>query len=379
MFPEQFVRKHVVGHTNPGDIVFDPFSGRGTTVLESLLLGREAYGTDTNPVAVCLSNAKAAPPSLDAVLRRLRVLERMCGSGELPGGGSYGTPLSANTCGDTSSAAVGTSVGAAVELDDEFFQLCFHPSTLRQLLALRQVVQWRSDPIDCFIAALALGCLHGESHKTANCFSNRMPRTISTKKAYSVTWWRDRALAPPARDVFAILRDMAAYRLATELPSRTGRVIEDDARSASARFPELVGRVALVVTSPPYLDMTDYQEDQWLRLWFLGGPSVPSRGNADDRHRSAHSYWEFLSEVWRGLRPLLAHDATLVVRIGGTRVDFETARTRMIESLRTALGDTVTPLDEGYTSNIQGRQTNNFRPGTSGRREEFDFRYRVAQ
>jgi len=350
MFPEQFVRKHVVGHTEPGDVVFDAFSGRGTTVLESLLVGRRAFGTDTNPVAVCLSNAKANPPTLETVLRRLRLLEQSCST---------------------------SPSEEAPEFRDEFFTLCFHSHTLSQLIALRNALSWRTDQVDCFIAAVALGCLHGESHKTTNCFSNRMPRTISTKKTYSVGWWRSRDLQPPHRDVFAILRRMAEYRLATEIPQQRGRVLETDARLSGTAFPELEGRVKLVVTSPPYLDMTDYQEDQWLRLWFLGGDPWPSRGHADDRHRAADTYWNFLSGVWSGIRPLVATGSVFVVRIGGTRVDFATARDRLLDSFQRAFGHSVHPLDEGYSSSILGRQTNNFRPGTSGRREEFDFRYRL--
>lgn len=349
MFPEQFVRKHVVAHTEPGDVVFDPFAGRGTTILESLLLGRDAYGTDLNPVAICIANAKADPPPLDQVLRRLRVLEE-----------------------------VAPTTGQDDLADDDFFTLCFHPQTRAQLSHLRAALRWRTDPVDCFIAAVALGCLHGESHKTANCFSNRMPRTISTKKAYSVAWWRRYEFEPPHRDAFAILRHMVAFRLETEMPKRRGRAAERDAREASDEFAALAGCVRLVVTSPPYLDMTDYREDQWLRLWFLGGEASPSRGHADDRHRVAEAYWRFLAEAWAGVRGLLAPDATVIVRIGGTRVSFDTARDRLLASMREAFGAGVRPLDDGYSSTILGRQTNNFRPGTSGDRVEFDFRYRIV-
>src|SRR5438445_11868899 len=34
----------------PGDIVYDPFMGRGTTVIEAALLGRVPYGCDINPL-----------------------------------------------------------------------------------------------------------------------------------------------------------------------------------------------------------------------------------------------------------------------------------------------------------------------------------------
>ena len=38
---------------------------------------------------------------------------------------------------------------------------------------------------------------------------------------------------------------------------------------AGETFPKLKGRVTDFITSPPYLDTTNYREDQWLRLWFL--------------------------------------------------------------------------------------------------------------
>jgi hypothetical protein len=48
--------------------------------------------------------------------------------------------------------------------------------------SLHAQLNWRNDRTDCFIDALALGCLHRESPRTELCFSNRMPRTISTSR-----------------------------------------------------------------------------------------------------------------------------------------------------------------------------------------------------
>src|SRR5438270_12299401 len=76
MFPEAFVRRNVLAWSQRGDIVLDPFSGRGTTVFESLLNGRRSLGCDTNPVAVCLSKAKVDAPTRAEILERLAVLER---------------------------------------------------------------------------------------------------------------------------------------------------------------------------------------------------------------------------------------------------------------------------------------------------------------
>src|SRR6266446_4652725 len=76
MFPESFVRRNVLAWSKRDDVILDPFSGRGTTVFESLLNGRKGLGCDTNPVAVCLSKAKADPPTLGEILERLAVLEK---------------------------------------------------------------------------------------------------------------------------------------------------------------------------------------------------------------------------------------------------------------------------------------------------------------
>src|SRR6266850_1873965 len=257
MFPESFVRKQLVW-AKPGDLIFDPFSGRGTTVFESLLGERDAFGCDVNPVAVCISNAKADPPTHAAVLQRLEDLQGMR-----------------------------VRVDRTLELD-AFFQWCYHPSTLQQLLHFRRNLNWRRNRTDRFLAALILGSLHGESHRSDRYFSNRMPRTISTKPDYSVRWWKKKKLTPPKRDVFHILREMIDYRFASPPPNRRGMVKHVDARRAINAFPDYEGKVSMVITSPPYLDTTDFEEDQWLRLWFLGGPSRPkSRPDTDHRHVSA--------------------------------------------------------------------------------------------
>src|SRR5664279_2118731 len=76
MFPETFVQRNVLAWSKRDDVILDPFSGRGTTVLESLLNGRRALGCDTNPVAFCLSRAKADPPPLSEIVERLATLQK---------------------------------------------------------------------------------------------------------------------------------------------------------------------------------------------------------------------------------------------------------------------------------------------------------------
>ncbi|EHK58731.1 DNA methyltransferase [Allomesorhizobium alhagi] len=350
MFPESFVQKQLLAYSRPGDKVFDPFCGRGTTILEGLLNDRNAIGSDINPVGACISGAKADIPARDEVLQRITALKEgfaSCTSLQHP--------------------------------QDEFFSLCFEKNTLRQILFLQKELSWKDDPVDRFVAALMLGILHGESHKSELCLSNRMPRTISTKPAYSVRWWKEHQLTPPSRDAFEVLTKTALYRYAGEIPTRKGQVVLGDARLAGELLEEHKGSVNLIVTSPPYLDTTDYAEDQWLRLWFLGGPSRPTaRLHKDDRHTRTSTYWLFLEEVWRGCQVLLKEDANLVVRIGGTMLGKDELFAGLLTSLRSGFGTrAIRPLHGGETSTIRRRQTNSFRPGTSPEKMEHDFAFAV--
>lgn len=345
MFPEQFVRKHLVW-SRPGDWVFDPFSGRGTTVFESLLNDRAAAGCDTNPVAVCISRAKSAPPSKEAALSRLDHLAA-----------GYAPQDEAKP--------------------SEFFQLCFHAKTLGQLLYLRRSLLWQNDAVDCFLAALALGCLHGESHRSKRYFSNRMPRTISTKPDYSVRWWRRNGCKPPERDVFSILENEIDYRFRTPPPEAKGEVLRGDVRTASRLFPDLIGQVKLVITSPPYLDTTNFAEDQWLRLWFLGGEERPRKVRTDDRHTSVANYWKFLREAWAGIRDLLRPDARLIIRIGGAKLDPDEITQGLLVSLQEGLGLGLSVVEQ-HTSSISGGQIRSFQAKVKESRFEYDFHYRLS-
>jgi hypothetical protein len=352
MFPEEFVAKQLLAYSSRGDTVFDPFCGRGTTVFESLLRGRPAAGTDINPVAACVAGAKSDPPMLRSVIARLDQLRRRF-----------------------------DSEGWSAPQPDAFFAACFHSRTLPQVLFLRQELKWRASRVDQFIAAVLLGCLHGESHKSPNYLSNRMPRTISTKPDYSVRWWAAKGCQAPERDAFSVVQKMSEFRLSeAALPIR-GSVKLRDARSAGRAFPSLEGKVKLMVTSPPYLDTTDYREDQWLRLWFLGGPDRPTRLPAsDDRHRNNAKYWSFLTDAWKGCAPLLNAKSVLVVRIGGTKLTKKDLFGGLTNSLDSALGGfRILPVHDGITTEIRNRQTNAFRPGTQSQRFEHDFAFELSR
>ena len=215
-----------------------------------------------------------------------------------------------------------------------FFRRAFYHSTLLELLFLRRALKWRRNVVDNFIAALILGSLHGEMDRPVY-FSNQMPRTICLKPEYSIRYWRSNRLFPQKREVFNMLITKAKFRLDHGKPTQRGLAKQSDARNAGKRFPELTESIRLVVTSPPYLNVTSFEEDQWLRLWFLGGEPNPTYGQVskDDRHQNAVRYWSFLTETWRGIAPLLRHDSVLVVRIGTKSLPVEVVTEGLLSTL----------------------------------------------
>ncbi len=60
--------------TRPGDTVYDPFAGRGTTPLQAALMGRRPVGNDINPLSEMLVRPRLEPVCLDAIASRLQVI-----------------------------------------------------------------------------------------------------------------------------------------------------------------------------------------------------------------------------------------------------------------------------------------------------------------
>ncbi len=355
MFPEQFAQENISKYSRKGDWVFDPFSGRGTTILQALLMGRRAAGMDINPVAYCISGAKADLPTLDRTLHRISELDALYAEADQQ------------------------RLERKRQALPEFFGRAFHHETLQQLLFLRSQLDWQDRKVDRFIAALVLGSLHGEMDKSSAYFSNQMPRTISLKPAYSLSYWRKHGLWPKKREVFTMLKEKAALRLEGNEQVAKGKMRLQDARRAGSVFKSLTNRVKLVVTSPPYLDVTNFEEDQWLRLWFLGNEPEPTyrRISGDDRHRRASNYWSFLTEAWGGLASLLARKAVIVCRIGGKGLSVSEL-TKGMETSLTSVFPRGSFLKNPVVSSLKHRQTQSFAPDASGCIFEVDYTFATS-
>lgn len=67
----QIARELIAKLSNPSEIVLDPFCGSGTVLVESLIAGRSAIGTDINTLALLLAKVKTTPLSKVEIIRKM--------------------------------------------------------------------------------------------------------------------------------------------------------------------------------------------------------------------------------------------------------------------------------------------------------------------
>ena len=289
-FKPQLVDFFVGRLTEPGDLVYDPFMGRGTTVVEAALLGRAVAGCDVNPVSVVLARPRLAPPTLNQVSERLHSLDWTAGDG-------YREDLT----------------------------VFFHPETLSRICALRSYLRRRHaeearDEVDEWIEMVAVNRLTGHSRGFFSVYTLPPNQAVSIDSQRKINARRQQT--PPARDLVhliikksqSLLRDCgdATRRRLREHAARTRLLVRP-----SNSTPEIgSSSVNLVVTSPPFLDVVDYASDNWLRCWFCGIEldSVPiTTTRTLDTWRSA------MTDVFGELRRVLVPGGYIAFEVGEVR------------------------------------------------------------
>jgi len=289
MFPLEFPMHLLRKYQGKSPTVLDPFCGRGTTIYAARKLGLRSYGLDTSPIAVAITQAKLASAESKNVV-------------------ALASELVARTPKDVP--------------DKPFFKRAFSRETLLQLCSLREGLLSEKEATNesAILRAAALGCLHGPlpvGEGTPSYFSNQMPRTFASKPDYSLKYWRDRDLFPPNVSVIdALTKKLKRITdLNADSPSRIQNVKCLDARKATS-FGRIKGPI-VVITSPPYYGMRTYVQDQWLRMWFLGGDEEINYENNNQLCHTGHErFIKDLSKVWDIVAKRAQDEAHLHVRFG---------------------------------------------------------------
>ncbi len=224
--------------TQVNDIVYDPFMGRGTTVLQAALMQRSPIGNDLNPLGSMLIAPRLAPPTTTQVEERL--------------------------------AQVPWDATAHVPAATQELLVFFHEKTLIALLNLRTYLLQREkektlDGIDAWIRMVALNRLTGHSVGFFSVYTLPPNQAISLERQRHLNQLHDRI--PMERDVPAIILKKTRRLLHAPLPftSCPSTLLTNPAQHT----PQIAhASVHLIVTSPPFLNVVQYADDHWLRAWF---------------------------------------------------------------------------------------------------------------
>lgn len=331
MFPNEFAFDVVSRFTREGDWVLDPFAGRFSSIYAAISQRRNGVGIEINPVGWVYGQSKLHPAPQRLVEERLK---EICNRARYFGTRSHKTL-------------------------PKFFSHCYTPRVLSFLLAAKCDLDWKNDPIDTTLMGLILVFLHA---KKGSGLSNQMRQSKAMAPDYSVKWWTEHNMKPPNLNPFDFMQTKIDWRYKQGIPSETGEGVASLADS-TIELEQIIAKVELgelpkfrlLLTSPPYYDITHYHYDQWLRYWMLGGPSWPSK--AEDKHRGRFSsqvaYRELLDSVFRQAAQIMTDDAVIYVRTDKRQFTLKTTRNllqrhfpdwKLEEIARPVIGQTQTAL-----------------------------------
>ncbi|MBM3215111.1 site-specific DNA-methyltransferase [Candidatus Poribacteria bacterium] len=285
-FKPQLPRFFLERLSAPGDVVYDPFMGRGTTLLEAALRGRVPFGCDINPLSRLLIRPRLNPPTLDAVIDRLRDI-----------------PL------------------VPTEPLPSDLLVFYHPDTLAEIVALRQyLLRSDGDPVDDWIRMVAVNRLTGHSPGFFSVYTLPPNQAVSVESQAKINARRNQT--PPRRSVPELI-----LRKSRSLLSRTDAGTRERLASVAGHVRLLTGdcavtpeissdSVRLIVTSPPFLDIVDYAQDNWLRCWFcdIDADRVPMR-----LYRRLEDWQEAMTGAFRELRRVLVPGGHVAFEVGEVR------------------------------------------------------------
>jgi len=238
-FIPQLVEVFLRRYFNPGDCVYDPFVGSGTTLVEANAFGARAIGCDVSAFNCLLTRAKTADYSLGALEMALRVAYEESRHLQREVGDSLGT---------------------------EWLLRWYAPMTLRELLAYRAAAGQLEDPIR--EAAEVILSRSARSSRLTTHFDLDFPRQPVTNAYYC---HKHKRTCAPVEEAGKFLRRYTSdtsqrIRAFASLRTRSESIVlHEDSRTV--RLPT---RPSGIITSPPYPGLIDYHEQHRYAYELLG-------------------------------------------------------------------------------------------------------------
>jgi len=284
-FIPQLVEVFLHRHFSPGDCIYDPFVGSGTTLVEANVFGANAIGCDISAFNCLLARVKTgrySPGELELALRG--ALEDMRHGARR----SVGEPT-------------------------PWLSRWYAPQALEELLAYRSSIGRL--PTEYGDVARVILSRAARSARLTTHFDLDFPRRPTTKAYYCHKHKRTcrpvqearKFLARYTTDTIRRIRDFGSVRT-----NRNVSVLHADSRDV--RLPATPNGV---VTSPPYPGLIDYHEQHRYAYELLGladrrheeiGPATAGRARAAIR-----SYIQAMSEVFDNTAAQLVRDGWVLI------------------------------------------------------------------
>ena len=270
--------------TRIGDTVYDPFSGRGTTAVQAGLMGRRPMANDINPLSAMLTRPRLNPPGLPEIDARLATLDL---------------------------------TGHQDSAPDDLLAF-YHPDTLHGIVGLRRYLLARDaagtlDPVDDWIRMVAINRLTGHSPGFFSVYTLPPNQAVSAVRQRKIN--ESRGQTPPPRDIVAIILKKSRTLLADGMPPEHPAPLL--LTGPADQTPAILDRtVDLVVTSPPFLNIVDYEGDNWLRCWFAGiDPSTVRIA----RHASTAAWEAFVRGAFQEFARIVRPGGYVAFEVGEVR------------------------------------------------------------
>lgn len=289
-FKPQLPRFFIERFTAPGEKVYDPFMGRGTTLLESALLDRIPVGCDVNPLSALLCLPRLHSVDLKAISKRLEEID----------------------------------LTKACDIREDL-SVFYHPDTLRELCALREYFLLRErtgtlDATDAWIRMVATNRLTGHSPGFFSVYTLPPNQAVSIVSQIRIN--EKRQQTPTARDIRKIIQKKSASLLKDLTPeekknlSHVGKKAQCLTSNSASTQAIASKSISLVVTSPPFLDIVQYDQDNWLRCWFNG---IDSKAVPIWQLRNADAWQAAMSSVFVELQRILVDGGIVAFEVGEVR------------------------------------------------------------
>jgi DNA methylase len=281
-FVPQLVEVFLGRHGRRGGLVWDPFSGSGTTLVEANAYGAPAAGCDVSAFNCLLARVKTAEYDRELLLADVVALAE---PGEAPG----------------------------ADAPSEYLTSWFAPRALAELLAFRARIEHTSYP-DLWRVVLSRAA---RSARLARHFDLDFPAEPvrgeyichKHRRVCRPVEEAEKFLRRYVRDAVTRVLDYADLRRSTEC-----RILHGDGRTL-----EPPGTVDLVVTSPPYPGLIDYHEQHVYAFELLG----LERRDEEEIGRGVAGYCEGVAAVLRLAREALRPGGKVVIVVNDRRGLYE--------------------------------------------------------